>query len=85
MHRHIVPSRESRSLTPPPEALLFEELFQILLQLESLVKNYPTIKEARFWMTFGQQYLTYLDCIQNLRSEERRVGKECRSRWSPYH
>ena len=23
--------------------------------------------------------------IQNSRSEERRVGKECRSRWSPYH
>ena len=23
--------------------------------------------------------------IYNLRSEERRVGKECRSRWSPYH
>src|SRR5258705_13482387 len=23
--------------------------------------------------------------IVNLRSEERRVGKECRSRWSPYH
>ena len=22
---------------------------------------------------------------QDLRSEERRVGKECRSRWSPYH
>ena len=22
---------------------------------------------------------------QRLRSEERRVGKECRSRWSPYH
>ena len=35
-------------------------------ELESLVKNYPTIKQARFWMTFGQQYLTYLDCIQNL-------------------
>ena len=35
-------------------------------ELESLVKNYPTIKEARFWMTFGQQYLTYLDCIENL-------------------
>ena len=35
-------------------------------ELESLVKNYPTIKRARFWMTFGQQYLTYLDCIQNL-------------------
>lgn len=35
-------------------------------ELESLVKNYPTIKLGRFWMTFGQQYLTYLDCIQNL-------------------
>ena len=23
--------------------------------------------------------------IQAERSEERRVGKECRSRWSPYH
>ena len=23
--------------------------------------------------------------ILGLRSEERRVGKECRSRWSPYH
>ena len=22
---------------------------------------------------------------ENYRSEERRVGKECRSRWSPYH
>ena len=23
--------------------------------------------------------------LDNDRSEERRVGKECRSRWSPYH
>ena len=23
--------------------------------------------------------------VANSRSEERRVGKECRSRWSPYH
>src|SRR2546430_13657885 len=27
----------------------------------------------------------HLENIRNLRSEERRVGKECRSRWSPYH
>ena len=26
-----------------------------------------------------------VDAIVNARSEERRVGKECRSRWSPYH
>ena len=23
--------------------------------------------------------------VNEMRSEERRVGKECRSRWSPYH
>ena len=23
--------------------------------------------------------------LMDMRSEERRVGKECRSRWSPYH
>ena len=25
------------------------------------------------------------DWFAEIRSEERRVGKECRSRWSPYH
>lgn len=35
-------------------------------ELESLVKNYPTIKQARFWMTFGQEYLTYLRVIENI-------------------
>src|SRR2546430_6117937 len=25
------------------------------------------------------------DALEYVRSEERRVGKECRSRWSPYH
>ena len=35
--------------------------------------------------TMGGQ--TALNCALDLqlRSEERRVGKECRSRWSPYH
>ena len=27
----------------------------------------------------------YLENTPIIRSEERRVGKECRSRWSPYH
>src|SRR2546429_1425891 len=40
----------------------------------------------------GNATLTWLDarrcascCCRRGRSEERRVGKECRSRWSPYH
>lgn len=35
-------------------------------ELESLVKNFPSIKRARFWMTFGQEYLTHLRVIQNI-------------------
>ena len=34
------------------------------------------------------EILTFLKSVQGrhvTRSEERRVGKECRSRWSPYH
>ena len=29
--------------------------------------------------------MNILGCLDRARSEERRVGKECRSRWSPYH
>ena len=35
-------------------------------ELESLVKNFPSIKRARFWMTFNQEYLTHLRVIQNI-------------------
>jgi saccharopine dehydrogenase (NAD+, L-lysine-forming) len=35
-------------------------------ELESLVKNFPTLKRARFWMTFSQEYLTHLRVIQNI-------------------
>ena len=33
------------------------------------------------WLKGFEVYLRSRGC----RSEERRVGKECRSRWSPYH
>ena len=35
---------------------------------------------------FCQQFLEKhpMKCVRG-RSEERRIGKECRSRWSPYH
>ena len=35
-------------------------------ELESLVKNFPSIRRARFWMTFGQEYLTHLRVMQNI-------------------
>ena len=45
---------------PKPSYLLFHE------ELESLVKHFPTIKQARFWMTFSQQYITYLQVLQDV-------------------
>ncbi|NEO72322.1 saccharopine dehydrogenase family protein [Moorena sp. SIO3H5] len=35
-------------------------------ELESLVKHIPTIKRARFWMTFSESYLTHLRVLQNV-------------------
>ena len=35
-------------------------------ELESLVKHFPSIRRARFWMTFGEEYLTHLRVIQNI-------------------
>ena len=34
-------------------------------------------------LSYDMTFLVLL--LTGLRSEERRVGKECRSRWSPYH
>ena len=33
----------------------------------------------------GDTLRAHMEKALHLRSEERRVGKECRSRWSPYH
>lgn len=35
-------------------------------EMESLAKNIPGIQRMRFWMTFGQQYLTHLRVLENV-------------------
>ncbi len=35
-------------------------------EMESLVKHIPTIKRARFWMSFGENYLKHLEVLQNV-------------------
>ena len=41
-------------------------------------------KDGEFFF-IANEVATMLGYVNLLRSEERRVGKECRSRWSPYH
>ena len=44
-------------------------------------KAYPVELEY----TWNRQIIRKTTNVFAKRSEERRVGKECRSRWSPYH
>ena len=51
------------------------EMTDAYVKLDKVSKIYGT-KEVK---------IVAVDEISFERSEERRVGKECRSRWSPYH
>ena len=53
----------------------------------NLVYHYFKNKENLFVAVMEEVYraIRSHQNEMNLRSEERRVGKECRSRWSPYH
>ena len=53
-----------------------------MIQLGVNIDHIATIRQAR--RTFEPDPVTAAS-LAVLRSEERRVGKECRSRWSPYH
>ena len=52
-----------------------------------VIDDYPSMRSA-FKMALASFGMTKVDLAataSEARSEERRVGKECRSRWSPYH
>ena len=53
---------------------------------EDVVRLFEAIG-ARRYEGYASWYVTdeLREAPEVLRSEERRVGKECRSRWSPYH
>src|SRR3712207_7314583 len=47
-----------------------------------------TLSRASTWIHYllpTERYRLVGRLLTSKRSEERRVGKECRSRWSPYH
>ena len=50
---------------------------RLIIKHPEIFRDYEIIK--------GRMDDVFLNVTGVLRSEERRVGKECRSRWSPYH
>ena len=57
-------------------------MFQNLYPDEEYRSSYEIPYESYYQKGFRG---ILFDVDNTLRSEERRVGKECRSRWSPYH
>ena len=48
-------------------------------------KSTAFLKDSNVAKSCGAATATDYESEETTRSEERRVGKECRSRWSPYH
>ena len=58
----------------------------IWLEIEELYKEFQQLgisQSVDYEKYYLYSLITHSTAIE--RSEERRVGKECRSRWSPYH
>ena len=53
--------------------------------LAAVLLTVAVVKIVNTKTTTAVDNISYEQQIQDARSEERRVGKECRSRWSPYH
>ena len=66
---------------------LDDERNDIYIHFDKKVKNYPLLKTkyTNLYILQKRTDIRWGHISQIKRSEERRVGKECRSRWSPYH
>lgn len=60
------PMSERREFTCPDDLGTFSVYRMYHEELESLVQNFPTIRTARFWMSFSESYLTHLQVLQNV-------------------
>ena len=61
---------------------------RLINRLIQLVITLIGVSFLTFCLTYlspGDPAAMVLEASDTIRSEERRVGKECRSRWSPYH
>ena len=61
----------------------FPQLKEALQLIKTWGFQYKTV--AFVWLKTNKKAGTWFYGLGHRRSEERRVGKECRSRWSPYH
>ena len=78
---------ESSSILQEDKNLLFvrsDSGYEVYLDLERIVYDKETSRATFISVWFPSEKIK-ASLKKLTRSEERRVGKECRSRWSPYH
>ena len=63
----------------------FQEIFDTLLDEEIWDIMEKILQQQEYDKVSENNGRKFVEKIKKIRSEERRVGKECRSRWSPYH
>ena len=68
-------------MAPKPETKTLIEMSYCIWQDRAKLILMSAIVKVSVLLIFILMVYAY----ENVRSEERRVGKECRSRWSPYH
>src|SRR2546427_12762556 len=68
---------------PPPIARFAPEQVYYISTLSKCLT--PGLRVAFVLLPDPHERQRFLVALRSFRSEERRVGKECRSRWSPYH
>ena len=61
------------------------KIYRFLLKNGMLAPKVVLLMDGGVCSQMHQYLLGHLFGQKGYRSEERRVGKECRSRWSPYH
>ena len=69
-----------RVLVAAPTVMLSPSMLDDLRQLTGSIESFKLLTGSANCSGSDKKHADYLT-----RSEERRVGKECRSRWSPYH
>src|ERR1044072_560339 len=77
-------SRKSPTTTPPTDFRLVPNICRKEPYCIEVNSDSCELSLVSIALTSGPYYLTQRHKDAK-RSEERRVGKECRSRWSPYH
>ena len=82
-----VPYDDNRRALNTLMLLSWLKFYRYLFPVRACVRGYSRVSDP-----FSYGHLQFKNRIglsagfdKNARSEERRVGKECRSRWSPYH